>query len=126
MAENVTSIAIYLLAGQKIKLESPLSDDNHLGFFVHPGPVVFKGESRVLLRGFLVENEKVGDIAPTNQEEPAIIYTHNRAEDNAIWFFAHTGERGVCNVIAVPIHDHSSIVQGGPAFGTFFSDDSVD
>lgn len=126
MAENVSSVAIYLLAGQKVKIECPLTESNNMGFFVHPGPVVFRGEDRELTRGFLVENQDVGDIVVTNEQEPAVIYTHNRAEDNAIWFFAHTGERAVCNIISVPIHDHSSIVQGGPAYGTYFSDDAID
>ncbi len=126
MAENVSVVAMYLLAGQKIKLESPLSDENHLGFFVHPGPIVFRGTERELVRGFLVENQDVGGIVATGEAEPAVIYTHNRAEDNSIWFFAHTGEKAVCNIISVPIHDHSSIVQGGPAYGTFFSDDVID
>lgn len=126
MADNVSSIAMYLLAGQKVKIECPLSDANNQGFFVHRGPVTFKGEERELVRGFLVENQDVGELVATNEQEPAIIYTHNRAEDNAIWFFARTGEKAVCNIISVPIHDHSSIVQGGPAYGTYFSDDAID
>ena len=126
MSESVSSIAIYLLAGQKIKIECPISDSNNLGFFVHQGPITFKGESKDLIRGFIVENEEVGEIVATNEDEASVIYTHKRSEDNAVWFYTLTGERSVCNIIAVPIHDHSSIVQGGPAYGTFFSDDVVD
>jgi hypothetical protein len=29
------------------------------------------------------------------------------------------------DIIAVPIHDHSSIVAGGPAYGTYFTDDET-
>lgn len=127
MADGVSSIAIYLIAGQKVKIESPIDDSNYMGFFAsQEEEIIFKGVKKKLIRGFLVENEDVGEIEATSDDEAAVIYTHKRTEDNTVWFYADTGETSICNIISVPIHDHSSIVQGGPAYGTFFSDDAVD
>jgi hypothetical protein len=64
----------------------------------------------------------VGTIEPVT-DEPAVIYTHTRYGQNRITFIAKTGEEGYVDVIAVPIHAHDSIVTGGPAYGTYFTDD---
>jgi hypothetical protein len=76
-----------------------------------------------MVRGFVAEDSRVGKLQADPTDPAAIVYTHKRAQKNAIWFFARSGERGVMNIVSVPIHDHSSIVQGGPAYGTYFSDD---
>jgi hypothetical protein len=115
--------AIYLLPGMSYKIESPLNEMNSMGFFARHGTVKLYGEDRTLTRGFVIKDVDVGDIELTSEEEVAIIYTHKRPEKNEIWFYALTGERGLIEVVSVPIHDHSSIVQGGPAYGTYFSDD---
>ncbi len=115
--------AIYLLPGMSYKIESPLNEMNNMGFFIRHDPVKLYGVTRTLTRGFVIKDTDVGDIEPTSTEEVAIIYTHKRPEKNEIWFYALTGEKGLIEVVSVPIHDHSSIVQGGPAYGTYFSDD---
>jgi hypothetical protein len=115
--------AIYLLPGMSYKIESTVDEMNNMGYFPRHDNVTLYGKDRELERGFVVKDPDVGDIEPTTEEEVAVIYTHKRPEKNEIWFYALTGERGLIEVISVPIHDHSSIVQGGPAYGTYFSDD---
>jgi len=115
--------AIYLLPGMSYKIESSIDETNSMGFFPRIKNVKLYGVSRTLTRGFVVKDTDVGDIELTTEEEVAVIYTHKRPEKNEIWFYALTGERGLIEVISVPIHDHSSIVQGGPAYGSYFSDD---
>jgi hypothetical protein len=44
---------------------------------------------------------------------------------NKVYFLSRTGEKGVVDIISVPIHDHSSVVTGGPAYGTYFTDDET-
>jgi hypothetical protein len=79
--------------------------------------------STELIRGFAMENTDVGELTvPTDEEGAAIIYKHQKAAKNSIWFFASTGEYALVNIVSVPIHDHSSIVQGGPAYGTYYDD----
>jgi hypothetical protein len=122
MAGNVGSVAIYLLPGMKAKLAVP-------DFFVGTGDKKYmKSNGEVvemrLTQGFFVEDEDVGTIEAV-PGEPAVIYTHKKYAQNKIVYTARTGERGEVHVIAVPIHDHASIVTGGPAYGTYFTDDET-
>lgn len=122
MEQVVGSTSIHLLAGMQAKIEAPLDLLLGYGWFVEDGEIYFKGEKTSPTNGFIVEYDDVGTIEPV-PNEPAIIYKHKKAEENSVWFFAKTGEIAVCHILAVPIHDHSSVVQGGPAYGTYFSDD---
>ena len=120
-----SGIVIHLLVGMKAKIKAPVSKFVGEGYFPKEGTVIIDGETRTLTRGFVVENEDVGTIVPSDAAEVAVVYTHKKPEENTVWFFAATGEKGVCTIGHVPIHDHSSIVQGGPAYGTYFNDDLV-
>lgn len=128
MAEPTTGIAVYLLPGMSIKIRSPVNVRSGFGWFVAKTvPANFFKDmpkaSSELTRGYAMENTEVGDLVEAPDEEGAVvIYTHRKAAKNSIWFFALTGEKALVNVITVPIHDHSSIVQGGPAYGTYYDD----
>ena len=127
----VTTTSIYLIPGMSAKLEAAYDPDGGKFDFARMDDFrvsADRTEDLSLTNGFYVENEDVGEIVAV-KDEPAVIYTHNRPESNSIWFIPHAGagaRRGVINVVSVPIHDHSSIVQGGPAYGTYFSDDDVE
>ena len=122
MEQVIGSTSIHLLAGMQAKIEAPINFLLGHGWFIQKSKVNFNGEDVTPTNGFIVEHSDVGTIDPVSNE-PAVIYTHKKAEENAVWFFAKTGEIAVCHILAVPIHDHSSVVQGGPAYGTYFSDD---
>lgn len=122
MAISSGSVSIYLLPGMKAKITVP---DFWRGV----------GERKLLQRsgayknveltnGFFVEDDTVGDIEVVDGE-PAVIYNHKKYAPNRIIYFAKTGEIGQVHVVAVPIHDHSSVVTGGPAYGTYFTDDET-
>jgi hypothetical protein len=129
-AKNSTySTAVYLLPGMSIKIEVPVVPDRPSGYFAMPTASIsaiipkFFGavnSAGVPKRGFVVEDGTVGDLVETDD---GVIYTHKKAQKNTVWFFARSGETGTVDIISVPIHDHGSIVQGGPAYGTYFSDD---
>jgi len=127
--EEISSSSVYLIPGQQIQIKIPLSKRETSGYFVRlgddPPPGYFDDRPNAsdLIRGFVVEDELVGGISPTDRDEASVVYTHKQPYKNAIWFFAQTGEIGLLNIIAVPIHDHSTIVHGGPAYGTYFDDD---
>lgn len=123
MSENRGSTSVYLLPGMKAKIIAAR---------------MFKGtgqrkklksngeyEKVDLEQGFYVEDDTVGEIEKVDNEV-AVIYTHKKFAPNKITFHARTGEIGEVYVISVPIHDHSSIVQGGPAYGTYFTDDETE
>jgi hypothetical protein len=130
MSEPISGTSIYLIPGQSVRLRSGLTNKNDQGWFAaqeediadnfiaempHPSDVI---------NGFVVEDTRVGTLQDaTDEPGTVVIYTHKRVSENAIWFFAVSGERGLVNVISVPIHDHSTIVHGGPAYGTYFDDD---
>lgn len=122
-AESRATTSIYLLPGMSAEIYMP-------GFYIAYGNrkvEVQSGqyEDRELLQGYVVQNEDVGSIEPVTGK-PAVIYIHNKFGSNKIFFYSRTGEVAIVDIIAVPIHDHSSIVAGGPAFGTYFTDDEVE
>ena len=126
MKRSVIGKAIYLLPGMRVEISAPgelietateleVEDDAFGG-----------GTKKVpLINGFWVEDEDVGEIEPASDDIVGVKYTHKRAGNNSIWFESRTGHTGLVSVISVPIHDHSSIVQGGPAYGTYFTDDDA-
>jgi len=122
-------ISVFLIPGMRLKISTILENEEGsrgIGFFARKEDSVnFKGKRYSLINGFGVDDEIVGEIIPVSGDELGVIYTHKRPEKNHIYFFALTGQMGVVSVIAVPIHDHSSIVQGGPAYATYFNDDEV-
>jgi hypothetical protein len=131
MADPISGTSIYLMPGMSVILESTLTNRNDFGWFVAKEipPGQFSDMTNVSaepINGFVVEDERVGTItAATDRPGAAVVYTHKRVESNAIWFFSVSGERGLVNVISVPIHDHSSVVHGGPAYGTYFDDEAT-
>jgi hypothetical protein len=87
-------------------------------------------ETKELLRGFYVEDEEVGEISAPNVPGTSVIYTHKKAKENTVWFVARTEvgglpEMGRFRVISVPVHDHSTITTGGPAFATYANEESL-
>jgi hypothetical protein len=131
MPEPIAGTSIYLLPGMSVKITSPVSYNNNNGYYpmIKAVPKNFfpskdpKTGNFTPKNGFVLEDEEVGTLEIADDNTLSVIYRHKKAATNAIWFFALTGERALVNVISVPIHDHSSIVQGGPAYGTYFSDD---
>ena len=116
------SSSVYLLPGMSIKIKA-----KH--FFIKDTVVNHKyqdGSSKDImpLNGFVLDNGVVGEISPVDGVA-AVIYKHKMFDYNIITFYALTGEKGRVYVMSVPIHDHSSIIAGGPAYGTYFSDDET-
>lgn len=112
---------MYLLPGMKSKFTVP---DYYRG--VGAKAVLQKDgtyKKVPLIKGFYVDDPEVGEL--TENADGGVIYTHKKYAQNKIYYFARTGERGEVHVISVPIHDHSSIVTGGPAYGTYFTDDET-
>jgi hypothetical protein len=114
------STSVYLIPGMKAKITA----SQHFAKIGNQVRTLADGTvvSESLVNGFYVENPDVGSIEPV-ENNTAVTYEHKKFSPNRIVFVARTGELGVVDVISVPIHDHSSIVTGGPAYGTYFADD---
>jgi hypothetical protein len=85
-------------------------------------------DTKTLINGFYVEDTEAGEITKI-EGKAAVKYTHLKARENTIWFIARTEvggepEKGFFKVVYIPIHDHASIVTGGPAHGTYYSEGS--
>lgn len=119
---GLNSSAVYLLPGMTIKIKA-------LDHFIETKETLHEfldgsKDNATLTQGFVVDNTDIGDLTAV-VGEPAVLYKHKKFAENVITFYALTGEMGKLFVISVPIHDHSSIVTGGPAYGTYFSDDEL-
>lgn len=117
------SVAVYLLPGMSVKISAPEE-------FVGKGIYQWQKSDgnwtdAPLENGFWVEDQDVGGLSFAFTDEPAVIYTHNKFAQNRIVFYNSSGEQSFVDVISVPIHDHSSIITGGPAYGTYFTDDEL-
>ena len=129
MPEPVSAISIYLIPGMTAKLKMAVSSQNDNGFAALPGsaPASYfpnKDTAALILKdGFIVEDTTIGTIEVHSENSLSVIYKHKKPYANAIWWFGFYGERALVNIITVPIHDHSNIVHGGPAYGTYFDDD---
>lgn len=117
------ALTIYLLAGMKGIIKVPVKKIEAEGYFPMTGTVTINNVSQTLKRGFCVEDTDIGDIAITDNNALEVRYTHKKSLENTVYFFAATGEMATVHIGSIPIHDHSSVVQGGPAYGTYFSDD---
>ena len=114
--------ALYLLPGMTAKIKALRSsvelddvwhEDSEGNFSI-----------KTPIQGFVMDDESVGEMVAV-ENEPAVLYTHKKFSENTITYYARTGEKSQVCVLAVPIHDHSSIVTGGPAYGTYFTDDET-
>ncbi len=123
MADLKNSTAVYLIPGMSAKFKA-------LGSYISPKATAkFPDDNGQfvelpLVQGFAVLHPDVGTIEEI-PGEPAVKYTHKKFSMNKIYFLSRTGEKGLADVVSVPIHDHSSIVTGGPAYGTYFTDDET-
>ena len=117
---------VHLAVGDSLQCIVPIIHEIGEGWFPKQGNVYFTGASgdtnkRTLVSGWCIENTSVG-ILTEMSDKVGVIYTHNYPMIQYIYFFAASGENGVISIVPAPIHDHSSITQGGPAFGTYFRD----
>jgi len=115
--------SISISSGMELKLSIPVDVETSRGKFALQGKHPLTGDVE-LINGFGTKYPEVGKVSLIEDEEPGaiVLYKHEKSQLNTIWFFALTGEIGVLDIIAVPIHDHSTVVQGGPAYGTYFSE----
>jgi len=123
MPDPKNSTSIYLLPGMTAKLKAVkmyISPKDSASFPDDSGQFV----NLPLVNGFAVLHADVGSLESVS-DEPAVKYTHKKFSLNKIYFLSRTGEMGIVDVMSVPIHDHSSIVTGGTAYGTYFTDDET-
>jgi hypothetical protein len=127
MAVSDLTAAVFLIPGMRLRVSmiiEVMPNSRGIGFFAWPFPSInFKGKTFTLIKGFGLDNESVGTLAGSGPV--GVVYSHIAPEKNSIYFFALTGEMGQVDLVAVPVHDHSSIVQGGPAYATYFNDDEI-
>lgn len=117
-----TIVNVHLPAGTSVEIKIPVTDEGGGHFPYQETTITFGGTTYDLLNGFAVSSTDVGTIEDITGDELGVKYTHLLPSENKIMFFSDNGERATLHVINTPIHDHSSIVQGGPAFGTYYSE----
>lgn len=117
---NMGRSSVTLIPGMTIEITCPMDAANNHGFF----PLQDAPEGIDLINGFAVVSQEVGTLT-AGSEANKVKYTHNKPMDNTVYYYSLTGEIGALDIVNIPIHDHSSITMGGPAFGTYFNDDET-
>ena len=84
--------------------------------------VKVNGKDTKHVYGFVVENDTVGIVEEIPGTDLKVKYSHLKNETNRIFYYTANMEKYIIAIIAMPLHDHSSIPQGGPAFGTYYYD----
>ena len=127
MATDFSSQAsLYLIPGMKAEIWIPINEYNNTAMFPTKASTYKVGNIEyTLMNAFYEESQgTIGELTRVLDDKFGVEYWHKKPEKNAIWYIsAHPHIKILWNIISVPIHDHSSIVQGGPAYGTYFSDD---
>lgn len=68
-----------------------------------------------------VSDTGIGTIV--DRQDGTAVYTHTGLGENVITFTdTSTGLTGTATAVGIPIHDHSNLGQGGPAFGVYGSE----
>ena len=124
MIKEVQNTPLSLPVGSRIRLSVPIdvaTGDGH--FPLNDEEITISGKKLTLINGFAVDDPDVGElIVVEGSNRPEIIYAHNKQKENKIYFVSDTKLYQTLSVVNMPIHDHSSIVQGGPAFGTYYTE----
>lgn len=122
MSDSVFSTAVYLLPGMTAEIKA------HKSYVGHGTREIKDNQGNTITldleNGFGVMYPDVGTLE-RDSSGPIVRYTHKKYGLNKIVYFSINGEMSYVDVISVPIHDHSSIVTGGPAYGTYFTDDET-
>lgn len=130
------NLAVHLVPGQSLLVEAPVDTGRYsAGIGEYPeiraiyDGVDENGDPKTLpelKKGFTVADPEVGTLRIPSGEEYknklAVIYDHKQPYTNKIYFYGSTGRKALVTIVSVSIHDHSSIVQGGPAYGTYYRD----
>lgn len=83
---------------------------------------MINGSHKTLTRGYVVENDAVGRLEIVDNDPIAVMYIHEKPHPNRIFYYPIVNEDVyIVSIVSVPIHDHSSITQGGPAYGTYYT-----
>lgn len=120
-----TSVSVYLLPGMTAKITAPKA---WVGKGTHHWQDSQGNWTKIDANqnnAYHVEDEDIGRITKVYDDGVAVNYTHKKFGQNRVIFTNRYGEFSYVDIISVPIHDHSSIVQGGPAYGTYFVDDEL-
>lgn len=122
MAKESRSYTVNLQVGMQLDLNLVVDLSLGKSGFCKTDDILVDNVKRTLTNGFLSRYENVGYLEIKDSGSPVVTYSHIEAKENVIYFYASTGEIQTIYIVTVPIHDHSSITQGGPAFGTYHSD----
>lgn len=120
-------VAITLDIGGQLVLKIPVNENGSgSGNFPEKDSAIFKGKTYTLTQGFGISEPTVGKLEATdNKDCIEIKYTHLQPAGQTICFFGIDGRVSRVNIIRVLIHDHTSIYQGGPAHGTYYSESDL-
>ena len=127
MARNFQgAYVVSIPVGTTLKIEVPLDLRTGAGCFpLKDATVKINNVDSPVVLGFALEDAAVGtlDKAPEADSEKRLMvrYTHNQPKTNKIYFYSATGEIQTISIIAIPVHDHASVTQGGPALGTYYT-----
>lgn len=123
-----TSTTLSMTQGTYIEISVPVDQESGQGEFMRPeeDKVNFGGESKSHILGFISEFESVGTVEEIQGTALKIKYTHLQSKPNRVIFFSVDNDQHTISIVAMPIHDHSSMYQGGPAYGTYAYDKPVE
>ena len=120
--ENDQRYHISLQPGSALEVTPVVSLLFGKGSFYLTGDVYIGSTEVTLIRGFGVQNSEVGTVEEAEGTDMlAVVYRHKKSKENTIYYYADTGEIQIIDISVIPIHDHSSVVMGGPAYGTYYT-----
>ncbi len=119
-----TSTTISITQGMYINISVPVDSEIGQGEFARESvdEVRLNKEDRPHTMGFVSEFPEIGTIEEVTSPNIVVKYTHLQSAPNRIFFFTPNDDVHIISIISMPIHDHSSVYQGGPAYGSYAYD----
>ena len=121
---DIINIQFNINIGTTYKIAIPQDLDLGVGFYPRTTQVKVDGELVTLKAGFRLVNEEegIGKLDDNySKKELAIDFTPYQHGDFIIFFYALTGEIIRFGASPIDVHDHASIMTGGPAYATYYS-----
>lgn len=120
---DIINIQFNVAVGNTYKIAVPVERSLGSGYYPRTKDVIIGDRLYTPKAGFILmgEDDGIGILTDAYPKELAIDFKPLVYADYEIFFYSLTGEVVRFGATPVEVHDHASIMTGGPAYGTYYT-----